>query len=333
MIHFVALVLFVTQALGQAPQPDAACQAWLNTSFGQNFTQCETDFPGVPTRTPANNCTVTQNDYDNLCGDSCFDTLTQAYNFFLTNGTCLNLYESYWGSCQSDADCTNPSLGSRVCVQGNCYTSCTTSDDCNSCNSEICDTIGQVQACRSNLTTITGNSTFRGHVYQIMAACSQNTDDDACALLFSNVSSMDLSNVSCSAFQDWGCCFGQMLTSMEFCAFQRFTQSGIYNCTGANSTCSGLPVAQQFCSNVNNTSNGTSSSSGTSSGISSSLTGSSGSGSSGSGSSGSGSSGSGSSGSQTGSTGVGGTGGNSAGTIAISWSLLVGLLLITPALT
>jgi hypothetical protein len=153
-----------------------------------------------------------------------------------------------------------------------------------------------------------------------MSTCSQNDNDGACALLFSNVTDLDLNNVSCDTFQDWGCCFGQMLTSMEFCAFQRFTESAIYNCAGANSTCQDLPIAQQFCLNVNNTGNGTTngtSSSGSSSGISS-LTG-------GSGSSGSGS--------HTGSTGVGGTGGNSAGTIVISWSLLFGLLLITPALT
>jgi hypothetical protein len=317
MIYFLALVLFVTQALGQAPQPDAACQAWLNTPIGQNFSQCEADFPGLPMRTPDNNCTVTFQDYDNLCTDACYEIMNQAYNFFITNGTCLDVYEYTFGACQSDADCVNPSLGSRVCIQGVCYTSCTTDSDCNTCDSEFCDTIGQQQACRSNLTTITGNSTFRGHVYQFMSACSQNSDDGACALLFSNVSSMDMSNISCDNFADWGCCLGQMLTSMQFCAFERFTQGAIYNCEGANQTCTDLPVAQQFCLvNVNGTTNGTTN--GTSSGMSSgfsSLTGSSG------------------QSSHTGSTGVGGTGGNSAGTIVISWSLLVGLLLITPALS
>lgn len=318
MIYFIALVLFVTQALAQAPQPDAACQAWLNTSFGQNFTQCEADFPGLPVRNAANNCTLTQQDFDDLCGDPCFEIMTQAYDFILTNGTCLPLYEYYFGACQSDADCTNPSLGSRVCIQGVCYTSCTTDDDCNSCESEICDTIGQQQACRSNLTTITGNSTFRGNVYQLLSTCSQNDDDAACALLFSNITDMDMNNVSCDNFSGWGCCLGQMLTSMQFCEFERFTATSIYNCAGANQTCADLPVAQQFCLvNVNNTGNGTSNgtSSGISSGISSGLTGSSG------------------QSSFTGSTGVGGTGGNSAGTIVISWSLLVGLLLITPALS
>jgi hypothetical protein len=312
---FIVFALFIAQALGQAPQPDANCTAWLATPTGQNFTTCESGFPGLPMKTPDNNCLLTQTDFDLLCNDSCYQIMLDAYNFILETGTCLELYEYYFGPCQVDGDCVNAQLGPQVCVAGVCMTSCDTTADCNSCNSETCETFGSVSACQSNLTQTNGNSTFRGNFYQFQSTCSQNDDGDSCGLLFSNITD-NLSNVTCSDFDSWGCCLGQMLTNMEFCAFQRFTSDSIYNCSSANQTCSDYPRAQQFCSIIGtNSTTNTSSSSGVSSG-SSSMTGSS-------------SHLSSHTGSGVGTGNNNGTG-SGAETIAISWSLLLGLILITP---
>jgi hypothetical protein len=135
-----------------------------------------------------------------------------------------------------------------------------------------------------------------------------------------------------------------MLNSMQYCAFERFVnESSIYQCNTSNLTCSPLPQASAFCAIMgpNGTSNGSSSSS--SSDISSSDISSSGSSSdississgissiisslSGGSSSWSGHPGS------SGGVGTNNTDGNSAGMVGISWSLLVGLILIAPALS
>jgi len=336
---FIALALFLAPVVGQPPLPDVNCSAWLATPEGQAFTACETGFPGFPLKSRANNCQLTVTDYDNLCLDACLPRMMQSYDFFLTTGTCLKLYEYYFGPCLTDTDCSDPNLPPQFCNEGVCYRSCNTSATCNPCYSETCVSVGKAMGCRSNFTQISGHSTFRGIVHQLSAVCSQNPEGNYCGLLYSNITGANLTTfgTQCSDFDNWGCCLGTMLKTSQYCDYQHITEPFIYNCSLSNLTCGTLPQAQAFCA-YNITSNGNSSSTSSSS-TSSSMTGSS---IIGSGSSMISSFSSFSSvisgvisltGSTGGSTGVATTGDNSAGMVSINWSLLLVLALIVPTLS
>jgi hypothetical protein len=312
-------------------EPDQTCLDWLASEEGQNFTNCESGNPGAPIPNNDNNCVVTTDEMDSYCEDACFDILMNGYNFIIQTGTCLPVYEDKFKPCLNNTDCPDLGTGPRVCSEGFCYMACNTTDDCNSCLMETCETMGQFQGCQGNITeplqgaglaNRTIQNTFRGMVYSLNAACIKNTQGDYCALMQLNT------NATCDSLSaQWGCCVGTMLPSLEYCQWQKFTDpnlAGLFQCN-ISQACQPLPLAQQFCQV---TSNGTASNSSSSSGISSS------SGSTGStGMSSTGMSSSGSFSSHTGSSGVGGTGnngtdGSAAGRLTISWTVTLALALV-----
>lgn len=349
---FQLFFLFVTLANGLRTrphmllqvEPDQACQQWLASSDGTQFTECETNNPGIPTANDENNCTLTEAELDSYCENPCFDILTNAYQFFIETGTCLPVYEDKFKPCTNNTECPDLGTGPRVCYEGFCYMACNETEDCNSCNMETCDDLDGSRGCRSNMTEPiegpallfrTPQNTFRGVVYTLQAACSQNGNGVYCSQLLSDLNS----STTCDSLSEWGCCASTILPAIPFCGWMNWTDDnlvGLLNCTAnqngtgnttinLNQTCNQLPPAAEFCRIVNITgNNGTennasssSSSSSSSSGLtgiispSSSLTGI----------------------ISSSSTGIGQTGNNgtdqgAAGKLSLSWTITLGLVFV-----
>jgi hypothetical protein len=256
-------------------EPDQACTQWLQSQAGQEFLNCEAGNPGPPVATNNTNCLLTAADFDTYCNDTCFPTLTKAYDFMLQTNTCLPVYADKYKPCNNNTDCGLDAVTNRTktCFQGFCYTSCNTTADCNSCLNETCDTLGQSQGCRSSwtrrmsgqdLANRTIENAFRGMIYQLKAGCSKNSAGNYCAM-------MDLTNATCATLSQYGCCPATILPSIQYCEWTNFTNpnmSQLFNCNFTQPPCQALPAARQYCQivpAVNITPNGSSIGSGSSS--------------------------------------------------------------------
>jgi hypothetical protein len=235
-------------------EPDQACTQWLQSQAGQEFLQCEVGNPGLPVATNDTNCVLTEADFDTYCNDTCFGTLTKAYDFMLATKTCLPVYEDKYKPCNNNTDCGLDAITNqtRTCFQGFCYTACNTTAQCNACLNETCDTLGQLRGCRSSFTrrmsgqdlaNRTIENAFRGMIYQLKAGCSKNSAGTYCAMV-------DLTNATCDTLSQFGCCPATMLPSIQYCGWTNFTNanmSQLLNCNFTQAPCQSLPAAQQYC--------------------------------------------------------------------------------------
>jgi len=246
----------LSQAIQLQAAPDVACSNWLLSEAGINFTNCQNITNAAPYPNSKNNCTVNSTDYDGFCHQGCYDILMSGYDYIISTGACLDLFEELFAPCTNDTDCASD--GSLICNQGNCLTTCKNNDGCNGCM-ESCVQLStrNTSVCVNNITIPTPNNQtmgFRGAVYTLKSYCVANTAGDYCSVLSSQLH--NISTATCANFASWGCCLGTMLTTDQYCQYRTFNNSNIYQCLNSNTSCAPLPSAQDYCTSNSSTGTG-----------------------------------------------------------------------------